>query len=91
MVDAYVAGSTKAVFGQTSLRVNRIIHKSMGYGVVLSGTAVRLRHTCQQYLGKHSAYISKLIESSVTPLEVGSSRAELRIQNYDLRPSSAYY
>lgn len=49
-------------------KVNRVLDKSLMYGVVLAGEAVTLKQPIKDYMTKHQAKITRIIETSVKPL-----------------------
>lgn len=73
LVDAYVAGSAEQIRLQPeNAYVNRIIGKSISYGVVLSGRVTRLGPDCREYIKQNQAKIAKLVTDFVKPINVST-------------------
>jgi len=71
LVDAYVAGSAEQIRRQPeNTYVNRIIGKSISYGMVLSGRLTRLGEDCREYIKQNQAKIAKLVTVFVKPIDV---------------------
>ena len=71
LVDSYAAGSLRELQTQDlNTYVNRVIGKSISYGLVLSGKLTRLAPACRDYIKKNQALISKIISQHVKPIEV---------------------
>ncbi|XP_027035829.1 uncharacterized protein LOC113664427 [Pocillopora damicornis] len=70
LLDAYIAGShsIKDLFDQ-QLRVKEVIKLPKGFGVVLSGEAMRLQKRVRDYIRNNAGLITKMIENSTTPLQ----------------------
>jgi hypothetical protein len=70
LIDTYVAADNKDMLFNDGVIVNRLLDKSFGYGVVLSGAAVNIEKRCDTYFKKNIKEIYDLIEDSVKKLEV---------------------
>ncbi|XP_058947171.2 uncharacterized protein [Pocillopora verrucosa] len=70
LLDAYIVGShsIKDLFDQ-QLRVKEVIKLPKGFGVVLSGEAMRLQKRVRDYIRNKAGLITKMIENSTTPLQ----------------------
>ncbi|XP_022801932.1 uncharacterized protein LOC111339520 [Stylophora pistillata] len=70
LLDAYVAGSRsiKHLFDQ-QLRVKEVIKLPKGFGIVLSGEAMKLQKRIRDYIRNNAGLISKMIENSTSPLQ----------------------
>ncbi|XP_031553134.1 uncharacterized protein LOC116290268 [Actinia tenebrosa] len=65
LLDGYVANMVIPV---QEYEVNRILDKTLTYGVVLAGEAVTLKQPIKDYMVQHQAKITRIIETSVKPL-----------------------
>ncbi|XP_048586559.1 uncharacterized protein LOC5521005 [Nematostella vectensis] len=70
LVDTYVVGSYKAMLSSGQIRVDRVLERSFGYGLVLSGQAVFLQDEFKNYMLYNSAKISRLVETSTSKVKV---------------------
>ncbi|XP_048580690.1 phosphatidylinositol phosphatase PTPRQ [Nematostella vectensis] len=70
LVDAYVASSMQHLFAGQDVYVNRVIDRSLSYGIVLSGQAVRLESACSEYMTTHKEHIVRLIKANVKLLNL---------------------
>ncbi|XP_032222948.2 uncharacterized protein LOC116604538 [Nematostella vectensis] len=77
LVDAYVAGSMSKTFVGQDVYVNRVIGRSLTYGIVLSGQAVRLESACREYIATHKAKITDQIKSNVKVLDLEAKNSSL--------------
>ena len=70
LLDTFVAGSSEELQASESFRVSKIIERSTGYGLVLSGDTVILKGVVMDYLSKHKGMLSSVIGSNAHALKV---------------------
>ena len=70
LIDTYVAAEYGDVIFQDGIKVNKLLDRSFGYGLVLSGSALYVKKQCRDYIAKDISWIYKIIEQRTKTLEV---------------------
>jgi len=90
LIDTYVAGAYKDLFGDADLRVNKIIDYSSHYGIVLSpelfktkGMEISMFKKCiyEEYVVEKKQEILKIVEKNTKPMEEPEESAAVEKSN----------
>ena len=73
LLDTYVAGSSTKLQASQTFRISKIIERSTGYGMVLSGDAVVLKKPIDDFLAKHREWLFRVVESNAKALQVSTN------------------
>ncbi|XP_031571664.1 uncharacterized protein LOC116305831 [Actinia tenebrosa] len=69
LIDTYVAADQKDHLFDENIKVNKLLEKKIGYGVVLSGDAKVVQKRCNDFMKRKVEEISKVIQNYTSTLE----------------------
>ena len=70
LIDSYVAAEYGDEIFQNGIQVKKLLERSFGYGVVLSGPAMYVEKQCRDYIASNLGWIYATIEARTKSLPV---------------------